>query len=146
MRRVRKVEGMYVTKLSFQPNSHLTLEPIEDGFVDYDQHIVIALPSMMTVQEKGAEPVDLNPGSTGGNRAVLDDLPHYSFVYGSCLKQCTAGNDGTLLLGFEHGRIKAPAFDDAESWQMYNDKGFRIICGPGGKLTCWSDDSITLDA
>lgn len=145
MRRIKKVEGMYVTRLCFQPNPHLTLEPMEDGFADYDQHVVISLPATMTVQEKGAEPVHLDPDCTEGNRTILDDLPHFSFVYGSCLMQCTAEEDGTLVLAFEHGRIEVPSFEDGEAWQMYNDKGFRIICMPGGKLAVWSEDSITLN-
>jgi hypothetical protein len=145
MRRIKEVEGMYVTELCFRPNPHLRVEPLEEGRSSRKNRVVMYLPGRMTVREKGAEPVHLDPDYKEDNRAMLDDLPLYSFVYGSCLLQCTAEDDGTLVLELEHGRIEVPAFENAEAWEMHGGKGFRIICMPGGELAIWNEDSMTLN-
>lgn len=144
MRRVKEIEGRHVTKLCFQPNLHLTLEPVAEGHVDYSEGVVVSLSGTMDVQEKGVAPVQLRHSSRGSDLALLNNLPEYSFVYGSCLVRGTVRDDGTLVLEFEHGTLEVPALNEVESWEMYNDKGFRMICMPGGEVAVWSEDALDI--
>lgn len=139
MQRIRKVEGMYVSRLCFRPDPHLTLEPWDDDSAGWDDHVVIYFHGGITVQEKGEERIRLDHDYTKSHRSMLDDLPHYSFIYESRLQQCTAEDDGTLVLEFKNGRIEVPALDYGEAWSMYNNKGFLIVCMPGGGLAIWKE-------
>lgn len=144
MGRVKEVEGRHVTKLCFQPDLTLVLEDAEElqrnSGVD-EGGVTAILGGSIVVQREGGEERLLK--SVPGERTYheMDRLVEYRFIHEACVRECLVEGDGTLIFKFDQGTLKILPFDEAESWQMYSDKGFRMICMPGGDVAVWSEDS-----
>jgi hypothetical protein len=53
----------------------------------------------------------------------------------------TAFDDGRLQIAFADGSALAvPAAEKYESWNLVGPDGFRIVSGPGPKLTVWEGE------
>ncbi|GIV57631.1 MAG: hypothetical protein KatS3mg042_0544 [Rhodothermaceae bacterium] len=146
MRSVKEVEGRYVTKLCFQPDLTLILEDAEalrHGGLD-ERAVTAILSGTLVVQKEGGEALVIESVPGDKSYRKMDGLPTYRFIYESRIERCIVENDGTLIFEFKQGVLKVLPFDDVESWQMYNDKGFRLICMPGGEVAVWSEDSLKI--
>ena len=97
----------------------------------------------MLIQKEGEEDflLEITPGDETPQE--MDALPKYRFIYGARVERCTV-EEGTLALEFEQGVLKVKPFYEVEAWEMYNDKGFRMICMPGGEVAVWSEDSLEI--
>jgi hypothetical protein len=62
----------------------------------------------------------------------------------TAVASANAFDDGRLQMEFADGsRLAVPASAKYESWGLVGPDGFRIVSGPGPKLTIWSaDDAV----
>lgn len=137
MIKVSKLEGLYVAELCYTPDLTLRLESPEtlDTFdVDENPMTAILSGSLRVETEDGEVLIEQTPG--GRIHPVMNALASYSFIYESRIDQCVV-DDGVLILTFEHGILKVLPFEHVESWQIYSEDGFRLVCMPGGEIANW---------
>lgn len=136
---IPKVEGRYVAELCYTPDLTLRLES-SGTLADpsgVDSHAVTAILHGSLLVEVNDEETLIEQVPGGKIHPIMDGLPTYSFIYESCIEQCLVDN-GVLALTFNHGTLKVLPFEEVESWQMYDENGFRMICMPGGEIATWN--------